>query len=88
MRDLGYATSSRKAGCRICVRPMRRLSRGNKQKIGWWQAMFHKPPLLILDEPTGAWTRWCRGFPDIIEEVRAEGRTVFFSSHVLSESSA
>jgi beta-exotoxin I transport system ATP-binding protein len=32
---------------------MRRLSRGNKQKIGLIQTMFHRPPLLILDEPTG-----------------------------------
>jgi ABC-2 type transport system ATP-binding protein len=38
---------------------MRRLSRGNKQKIGLIQTMFHRPPLLILDEPTGGWTRWC-----------------------------
>ncbi|WP_205544085.1 ABC transporter ATP-binding protein [Rubrobacter indicoceani] len=34
-------------------RPVRKLSRGNKQKIGLVQAMFHRPPLLILDEPTG-----------------------------------
>ena len=34
-------------------RPMRQLSRGNKQKIGIIQALFHRPPLLILDEPTG-----------------------------------
>lgn len=67
-------------------RPMRRLSRGNKQKIGLVQAMFHRPPLLILDEPTtGLDPLVQEAFLDIVQETRAEGRTVFFSSHVLSE---
>jgi ABC-2 type transport system ATP-binding protein len=67
-------------------RPMRRLSRGNKQKIGLIQAMFHKPPLLILDEPTGGLDPLVHEeFLEIITETKAEGRTVFYSSHVLSE---
>ncbi|HZY65796.1 MAG TPA: ABC transporter ATP-binding protein [Rubrobacteraceae bacterium] len=67
-------------------RPMRRLSRGNKQKIGLIQAMFHRPPLLILDEPTGGLDPLVQEeFLRIIREVREEGRTVFFSSHNLSE---
>jgi ABC-2 type transport system ATP-binding protein len=67
-------------------RPMRRLSRGNKQKIGLIQAMFHEPPLLILDEPTGGLDPLMQEeFLKIIAEVKEEGRTVFFSSHVLSE---
>ena len=67
-------------------RPMRRLSRGNKQKIGLIQAMFHKPPLLILDEPTGGLDPLVQEeFLKIIGEVKEEGRTVFFSSHVLNE---
>ena len=67
-------------------RPMRRLSRGNKQKIGLIQAMFHKPPLLILDEPTGGLDPLVQEeFLKIIREVKEEGRTVFFSSHVLNE---
>jgi ABC-2 type transport system ATP-binding protein len=65
---------------------MRRLSRGNKQKIGLVQAMFHRPSLLILDEPTGGLDPLVQEeFLDIIEETRAEGRTVFFSSHNLAE---
>ena len=65
---------------------MRRLSRGNKQKIGLIQAMFHRPPLLILDEPTSGLDPLVQEeFLEIVGEVRAEGRTVFFSSHVLSE---
>lgn len=67
-------------------RPMRRLSRGNKQKIGLIQAMFHRPPLLILDEPTGGLDPLVQEeFLKIIGEARGEGRTVFFSSHNLSE---
>lgn len=67
-------------------RPMRRLSRGNKQKIGLVQAMFHRPPLLILDEPTGGLDPLVQEeFLKIVDEVKEEGRAVFFSSHVLSE---
>ncbi|MGB3682476.1 MAG: ABC transporter ATP-binding protein [Rubrobacteraceae bacterium] len=67
-------------------RPMRRLSRGNKQKIGLVQAMFHRPPLLILDEPTGGLDPLVQEeFLKIIGEVKEEGRTVFFSSHTLGE---
>ncbi|MGB3634174.1 MAG: ABC transporter ATP-binding protein [Rubrobacteraceae bacterium] len=67
-------------------RPMRRLSRGNKQKIGLVQAMFHRPPLLILDEPTGGLDPLVQEeFLEIIREVKEEGRTVFFSSHTLNE---
>ncbi len=84
--DLGYA---RELAGRLDAdlrRPMRRLSRGNKQKIGLIQAMFHRPPLLILDEPTGGLDPLVQEeFLDIVEETRAEGRAVFFSSHVLSE---
>jgi ABC-2 type transport system ATP-binding protein len=86
MRDLGYAYElSERLGADL-RRPMRRLSRGNKQKIGLIQAMFHRPPLLILDEPTGGLDPLVQEeFLEMIEEVRGEGRTVFFSSHALSE---
>jgi ABC-2 type transport system ATP-binding protein len=86
VEDLGYAHEiSERLGAEL-HRPMRRLSRGNKQKIGLVQAMFHRPPLLMLDEPTGGLDPLVQEeFLDIIEEVRAEGRTVFFSSHNLAE---
>ena len=86
VKDLGYAHElSERLGAEL-RRPMRRLSRGNKQKIGLVQAMFHRPPLLILDEPTGGLDPLVQEeFLDIIEETRAEGRTVFFSSHNLAE---
>ena len=86
VKDLGYARElAERLGAEL-HRPMRRLSRGNKQKIGLVQAMFHRPPLLMLDEPTGGLDPLVQEeFLDIIEEVKAEGRTVFFSSHNLAE---
>src|SRR3712207_9596327 len=53
VRTLGYAHELAERLKADLKHPMRRFSRGNKQKIGLIQAMFHKPPLLILDEPTG-----------------------------------
>jgi ABC-2 type transport system ATP-binding protein len=84
--DLSYARELAERLGADLTRPVRRLSRGNKQKVGLVQAMFHRPPLLILDEPTGGLDPLVQEeFLGIVEETRAEGRTVFFSSHVLSE---
>jgi ABC-2 type transport system ATP-binding protein len=67
-------------------RPMRRLSRGNKQKIGIIQALFHHPAVIVLDEPTGGLDPLIQEtFLDLLLEAKGEGQTVFFSSHVLSE---
>ena len=86
VKDLGYARELAERLEADLHRPMRRLSRGNKQKVGLMQAMFHRPPLLVLDEPTSGLDPLVQEeFLEIVEEVRAEGRTVFFSSHVLSE---
>ncbi len=65
---------------------IRSLSHGNKQKVGLIQAFMHKPELLILDEPTqGLDPLVQQEFHKMVEEVRAEGRTVFLSSHVMPE---
>lgn len=86
VKDLGYGWELAERLGADMRRSMRKLSRGNKQKIGLVQAMFHRPPLLILDEPTGGLDPLVQEeFLDIVEETRAEGRTVFFSSHVLGE---
>jgi ABC-2 type transport system ATP-binding protein len=67
-------------------RRVRDYSRGMRQKIGIIQALQHDPPLAILDEPTeGLDPLMQRSFYDILNRRKAEGRTVFFSSHVLSE---
>ena len=67
-------------------RKIGQFSRGNKQKLGIIQAFMHKPKLLILDEPTsGLDPLMQQEFYRLIDEVRAEGRTIFFSSHILPE---
>lgn len=67
-------------------RPVRDYSRGMRQKIGIIQALQHDPELAILDEPSeGLDPLMQRAFYEILEDLRGEGRTIFFSSHVLSE---
>lgn len=67
-------------------RPMHTYSRGNKQKAGLVAAFMRRPDLLILDEPTtGLDPLIQQHVLDLVREARAEGRTVFFSSHVLPE---
>jgi ABC-type multidrug transport system ATPase subunit len=57
-----------------------------RQKIGIVQALQHDPELAILDEPTeGLDPLMQRAFYEILDDLRAAGRTIFFSSHVLSE---
>ncbi len=65
---------------------VKRLSSGNKRKLGIIQSMMHRPPLLILDEPTNGLDPLVQQtFHKLMREVRDEGRTVFLSSHNLPE---
>jgi ABC-2 type transport system ATP-binding protein len=65
---------------------IRRLSRGNRQKIGVVAAFMGHEPIIVLDEPTsGLDPLLQREFLALLAEVRAEGRTVFLSSHNLVE---
>jgi ABC-2 type transport system ATP-binding protein len=67
-------------------RLVRDYSRGMRQKIGIVQALQHDPELAILDEPTeGLDPLMQRAFYQILDTLKAAGRTIFFSSHVLSE---
>jgi ABC-2 type transport system ATP-binding protein len=67
-------------------RKYREYSKGNKQKIGLVIALQHRPDLLMLDEPTSGLDPLVQQtFFELLAEARAEGRTVFMSSHVLSE---
>jgi ABC-2 type transport system ATP-binding protein len=62
------------------------LSRGNKQKVGLVAAFMIRPELIILDEPTAGLDPFVQlEFEHLCEETRAEGRTVFISSHQLPE---
>lgn len=67
-------------------RPVRTLSKGNKQKLGLVQAFMHQPELLVLDEPTSGLDPLVqREFLTMLREAREAGQTVLLSSHVLSE---
>ena len=61
-------------------------STGNRQKVGLIQALMHRPDLLVLDEPsTGLDPLVQQEFHALVNEARDEGRTVFLSTHTLSE---
>ena len=74
---------------RLDVDPSRKFkeySKGNKQKVGLIVALQHRPDLLILDEPTSGLDPLVQQtFFEIIREAKSDGRTVFLSSHILSE---
>jgi ABC-2 type transport system ATP-binding protein len=68
------------------TRPIRQFSKGNKQKVGVVQALMHRPELLLLDEPTSGLDPLIQHeVLRLVADARADGATVFFSSHVLSE---
>jgi ABC-2 type transport system ATP-binding protein len=70
----------------VLRRKVRDYSRGMRQKIGVVQALQHDPELAILDEPTeGLDPLMQLAFYRLLDDLRVEGKTVFFSSHVLSE---
>ncbi len=65
---------------------IRNLSKGNKQKAGIIQAVMTRPPLLLLDEPTsGLDPLMQQEVYNILREIREQGTTVFFSSHIIRE---
>jgi ABC-2 type transport system ATP-binding protein len=67
-------------------RRIRELSTGTRQKLGLIQALMHEPELLILDEPIAGLDPLVQeSFHALLREVAAQGRTVFLSSHTLSE---
>ena len=67
-------------------KPVRTLSKGNKQKVGVIQALMHRPELALLDEPTsGLDPLLQQEFVALLREERDAGTSVFLSSHVLSE---
>jgi ABC-2 type transport system ATP-binding protein len=67
-------------------RKFRQYSTGNKRKVVLIQAFMHRPQVLVLDEPTsGLDPLNQQEFDGMVKEAREEGRTIFLSSHVLSE---
>ena len=67
-------------------RPLRKYSKGMLQRIGLAQALLNDPKLVVLDEPmSGLDPIGRKEVRDLIAELRAEGRTVLFSTHILSD---
>ncbi len=65
---------------------VRRMSRGNRQKLALVMALVHQPQLVVLDEPTSGLDPLMQDLlAECLREMAADGRTVFFSSHTLSE---
>ena len=70
----------------VTDRPVRELSKGNRQKIGLVLAFMHRPELLVLDEPTSGLDPLMRHeFEALLRETADQGRAVFLSSHELDE---
>jgi ABC-2 type transport system ATP-binding protein len=86
LRDLGSAPAlADRLGLEL-DRPIRALSKGNRQKVGLVQAFMHAPDLLVLDEPTSGLDPLIQQtFYELVTEAKAAGATVFLSSHVLPE---
>lgn len=68
---------------------LRKFSKGMLQRVGLAQAIVHEPKLIILDEPmSGLDPMGRREVRDLIEELNHEGRTILFSTHILSDAEA
>jgi ABC-2 type transport system ATP-binding protein len=70
----------------VLDRPIRQLSKGNRQKLGLVQAFMHRPDLVVLDEPSAGLDPLLQTeVRALLRETAADGRTVFLSSHSLDE---
>jgi ABC-2 type transport system ATP-binding protein len=67
-------------------RPIRQLSKGNRQKLGLVQAFMHRPDVVVLDEPTAGLDPLLQAeVRTLLRETASDGRAVFISSHSLDE---
>lgn len=68
---------------------LRKFSKGMLQRVGIAQAILHDPKLVFLDEPmSGLDPIGRREVRDLIQELKVQGKTVFFSTHILSDAEA
>jgi ABC-2 type transport system ATP-binding protein len=68
---------------------LRKFSKGMLQRVGLGQAILHNPKLVFLDEPmSGLDPMGRREVRELIQQLRSEGKTVFFSTHILSDAEA
>jgi len=67
-------------------RPIRGYSKGMVQRLGLAQAILHDPELFILDEPMSGLDPLGRALvKDLIKEMKCQGKTVFFSTHITAD---
>ena len=67
-------------------KPVRKMSRGMRQKMGLILALAHESKLIVLDEPTSGLDPLMQlSLAELLSERAAKGSTIFFSSHTLSE---
>lgn len=85
--DTAYADELREMFELRTNQPIKSLSRGQTARLGLLAALAHRPPLLVLDEPSSGLDAVVRRdiLAAIIRTVADEGRTVLFSSHLLDE---
>ncbi|MBF0254007.1 MAG: ABC transporter ATP-binding protein [Candidatus Omnitrophica bacterium] len=70
----------------VAAKPIGKFSKGMVQKVGLAQALIADPEILILDEPTSGLDPLARmQLRSLLEDLRGRGKTIFFSSHELSE---
>src|SRR5207248_8537531 len=68
---------------------LRKFSKGMLQRVGIAQAILHDPKVVFLDEPmSGLDPMGRREVRDLVEQLKGEGKTVFFSTHILSDAEA
>jgi ABC-2 type transport system ATP-binding protein len=68
---------------------LRKFSKGMLQRVGLAQAIIHDPKVIFLDEPmSGLDPIGRREVRDLIQELKDEGKTIFFSTHILSDAEA
>jgi ABC-2 type transport system ATP-binding protein len=68
---------------------LRKFSKGMLQRVGIAQAILHEPKVVFFDEPmSGLDPMGRREVRDLMEQLKAEGKTVFFSTHILSDAEA
>ena len=68
---------------------LRKFSKGMLQRVGIAQAIIHDPEVVFLDEPMSGWIPLGRHeVRELIQQLKDEGKTIFFSTHILSDAEA
>ena len=86
VKDIAYTLLTRMDLARAADQRVGGFSKGMKQRLGLANALIHNPPILIFDEPMSGLDPLGRHqVKSLIQELKEEGKTIFFSSHILSD---